>query len=255
MNLIEQLLQLLSDPTIAYLLLSFGALGIFLELASPGGFVPGIIGVICLVLGLYGLGTLPVNWAGAALIAIAFMLFFIDIYVSSFGVLLLGGLTCFIVGSYMLIDTSVPGYGGVSRPIIWTAGALILICALLIGTAMIRVMGKKPATGKSTLIGEIGEVREALNPSGMIFLQGELWIATVEGLAPGDTEVPVGGHAEVTAIQGLRLIVKPSDARVTLLPPSPTVPRGESVIPVVGGVQEVRLEETQVLDRPKPEGA
>lgn len=75
MNVIERLLQLISDPTIAYLLLSFGALGIFLELGNPGGFIPGIVGVVSLVLGLYALGTLPVNWTGVALIAIAFALF------------------------------------------------------------------------------------------------------------------------------------------------------------------------------------
>jgi membrane-bound serine protease (ClpP class) len=165
--------------------------------------------------------------------------------------LLIGGLTCFIIGSYMLVDTSVPGYGGVSRPIIWTASALILGCAILIGTAVIRVMGNKHATGKSTLIGETGEVREALKPSGMIFLQGELWIATVEGLAPGVTEVPIGDHVAVTAIHGLRLVVKPTESPVTIIPPPPGVPRGASVIPVVGGVQELQLDKAHWQERPK----
>ncbi|MDQ3657311.1 MAG: nodulation protein NfeD [Chloroflexota bacterium] len=247
MNLIERLLQMISDPTIAYLLLSFGALGIFLELGNPGGFIPGIVGVVSLVLGLYALGTLPVNWTGVALIVIAFALFFIDIFVTSFGLLLIGGLASFIIGSYLLVDSSVPGYGNVSRPVIWTCTALILACALIIGTAALRVLRKKPASGRSSLIGDIGVVRQALDPSGLVFLQGELWTATVD-IEP-DVSIPVGAHVEVTEIHGLRLVVKATAAQVTGSSTS-NVPRGQGVIPVVGGVQQARLEETNVLDRP-----
>lgn len=247
MNLIERLLQMVSDPTIAYLLLSFGALGIFLELSNPGGFVPGIVGVVSLVLGLYALGTLPVNWTGVALIVIAFALFFIDIFVTSFGLLLLGGLASFIVGSYLLIDSSVPGYGDVSRPVIWTASALILICAILIGTAAMRVLRKKPASGRTSLIGDVGVVREALDPTGLVFLQGELWTATVDG--DPTVPIPVGANVEVTEVHGLRLVVKPS-ATPAPDPARSSVPRGQGVIPVVGGVQQAHLEGTNVLDRP-----
>lgn len=245
MNVIERLLQLVSDPTIAYLLLSFGALGIFLELGNPGGFVPGIVGVVSLVLGLYALGTLPVNWTGAALIVIAFALFFIDIFVTSFGLLLIGGLASFIIGSYMLVDSSVPGYGDVSRPVIWTCTALILVCAILLGTAALRVLRKKPASGRNTLLGETGVVRQALDPTGLVFLQGELWTATIAG----EAAIPAGAHVEVTEVQGLRLMVKTADAQATPAPTS-NAPRGQGVIPVIGGVHQARLEETNVLDRP-----
>jgi len=246
MNLIERLLQLVSDPTIAYLLLSFGALGVFLELGNPGGFVPGIVGVVSLVLGLYALGTLPVNWTGAALIVIAFALFFIDIFVTSFGLLLIGGLASFIIGSYMLVDSSVPGYGDVSRPVIWTCTALILICAILIGTAALRVLRKKPASGRSSLIGDIGVVRQPLDPSGLVFLQGELWTATVEG--EPTVPIPAGVHVEVTDVRGLRLIVTATAAQATGVSFF-DMPRGQGVIPIVGGVHQARLEETNVLDR------
>jgi membrane-bound serine protease (ClpP class) len=240
MNVIESLLQLLSNPTIAYLLMSFGALGIFLELGNPGSFVPGIVGVICLVLGLYALGTLPVNWTGVALIGVAFLLFFIDLFVSSYGVLLIGGLTCFVIGSYLLIDATVPGYGDVSRPVIWASAAIILICAILIGTAVMRVWRKAPATGKSTLIGEVGVVRQPLAPTGMVFLQGELWTATAAGTGAEQPPVAVGTLAEVTEVHGLRLVVRPLEATVDDLPPPSDEHRGESVIPVVGGVREAR---------------
>lgn len=247
MNLIERLLQLISDPTIAYLLLSFGALGIFLELGNPGGFIPGIVGVVSLVLGLYALGTLPVNWTGVALITIAFGLFFIDIFVTSFGLLLIGGLASFIVGSYMLINASVPGYDGVSRLVIWTCAGLILACATVIGTAALRVLRKKPASGRTTLIGEVGVVRQALDPTGLVFLQGELWTATVDGepAAP----VPVGAQVDVLTVHGLRLVVAPTVQRQ---PEDAffTMPRGQGVIPVVGGVGQALLEETPAPDRP-----
>lgn len=246
MNVIESLLQMLSDPTIAYLLLSFGALGIFLELSNPGTFVPGIIGVICLVVGLYALGTLPVNWTGVALIAIAFALFFIDIFVTSFGLLLVGGLACFIIGSYMLIDASVPGYGTVSRPVIWASAALILVCAVLIGAAVLRVMRKTPTTGKPALIGDIGEVRQPLDPNGMVFMQGELWTASTED----DATIPVGAHVEVIEVHGLRLVVRQTETAPE--PPAASIARSraDGVIPVAGGVQATRLEETKGIDRP-----
>ncbi len=239
MNLLERVLQLVSDPTIAYMLLSFGALGIFLELGNPGGFVPGIVGVICLVFGLYALGTLPVNWTGVLLIGIGFGLFFIDLFVTSFGLLLAAGLTCFIIGSYLLIDTNVPGYEGVSRPIIWLSTAVIVAVAALIGSAVLRVLRKKPATGATALIGTVGTVREELDPTGMIYLNGELWTATAPNLGPGQKSFPVGSRVEVTAINGLRLEVTESIA-----PEAPTTKgslenRGTSVIPVRRGLGRV----------------
>lgn len=211
MNVIESFLQLISEPTIAYLLLSFGALGIFLELSNPGGLVPGIIGVASFILGFYALGTLPVNWAGVLLIAFAFALFFIDIFVTSFGILLVGGLAAFIIGSYMLIDTTVPGYEGVSRPVIWTAAALIVASAFFIGSLVLKSMRRKPASGKNAFVGKVAVVRSPLSPDGLVYVEGEYWSATAEGLNDG-TSLPVGSHVEVTAVEGLKLIVRPATA-------------------------------------------
>ncbi|MEJ7902198.1 MAG: NfeD family protein [Thermomicrobiales bacterium] len=166
---------------------------------------------------------------------------------TSFGLLLIGGLASFILGSYMLVDSSVPGYGNVSRLVIWTCAALILACALIIGTAALRVLRKKPASGRTTLIGEIGVVRQALDPTGLVFLQGELWTATVDG--DSATPVPAGAGVEVLAVRGLRLIVK-----TTVAPAIGGVfvnaPRGQSVLPIVGGVGQALLEETPAPDRP-----
>ncbi len=211
MNAIESFLQLISEPTIAYLLLSFGSLGIFLELSNPGQFLPGIIGALSFILGFYSLGALPVNWTGLLLIAFGFGLFFLEIFVTSFGILTVGGLAAFIVGSYMLIDDTVPGYGDISRPVIWTSAGLVLVSALLIGSLVLRTQRKKAATGKSGLIGQVGVVRTPLTPTGMVYVEGELWSATALGLGGGEA-IPAGTHVEVIAVDGLRLVVHVTDA-------------------------------------------
>ncbi|HVL23770.1 MAG TPA: nodulation protein NfeD [Thermomicrobiales bacterium] len=237
MNGIEQFLQLISDPTIAYLLLSFGSLGIFLELANPGGYVPGVVGLICFILGFYALGTLPVNWTGVLLIGFAFLLFFIDLFVSSYGLLLTGGLISFIVGSYLLIDTNVPGYSEVSRPIIWTAASLIVAGAAAIGFFVVRSMRRRPATGKPAILGQVGVVRTELNPTGFVFLEGELWTATAEGLPAGGS-LPAGTNVEVTAIDGLRLTVRKTTTPV--VDEVRNTPRQESIVPVSTIMEEGR---------------
>ena len=239
MNVIERFLQLISDPTIAYLLLSIGSLGIFLELSNPGAIVPGVVGVLGLLFGLYALGTLPVNWTGLLLILLAFALFLIDIFVTSFGLLLIAGLISFIIGSYMLIDADVPGYDGVSRVVIWASAGVIVAFAAFLGVAVLRAQTKRPATGKPALIGAVAEVRTPLAPTGMVHLQGELWTATAEG----ESKVPSGSQVEVTGVQGLRLLVRPiaeAEQREDARPPAPPPLRGDSVLPIPGGVRSQR---------------
>lgn len=213
MNAIESFLQLISEPTIAYLLLSFGSLGIFLELSNPGQFVPGIIGAISFILGFYSLGTLPVNWTGLLLIAFGFALFFIEIFVTSFGILTVGGLAAFIVGSYMLVD-DVPGYEEISRPVIWTSAGLVLVSALAVGYLVMRTQRRTPTTGKTGLIGQVGEVRTQLSPAGMVYVEGELWSAVAMGLPEGET-IPKGAHVEVMGVEGLHLTVRQTTAALT----------------------------------------
>lgn len=227
MNGFETFLQMISDPTIAYLLLSFGSLGIFLELSNPGTFVPGIIGVVSFILGFYALGTLPVNWTGVALIALAFALFFIDLFVSSFGLLLVGAMTSFILGSYMLIDDSVPGYAGVSRPVIWTAAALVLASALIIGVLVVRLQRSQARTGKKSMVGQLAKVRSALDPDGMVYFDGELWRAT---LADDTAHAPVGSTVRILEIHGLRMTVALTEPAETN--PIARTSRQEQIVPV-----------------------
>lgn len=227
MNAFERFLQLISDPTIAYLLLSFGSLGIFLELSNPGTLLPGIIGVVCFILGFYALGTLPVNWTGVALIALAFALFFIDLFVSSFGLLLVGGIISFVFGSYMLIDETVPGYEGVSRPVIWLSAGLVVASAMVIGMLVLKLQRTAPKTGKNSMIGQVATVRTALSPAGMVFFDGELWQAVLDD---PESRAPVGASVRITAVHGVRLTVALTDeAEVN---PVASTSRREALFPV-----------------------
>lgn len=235
----ERLRAFITSPSVAYVLLCFGVLGIFLELASPGGFVAGTIGLVCLGIGAYAFSQLPVNGVGLGLMALAFVLLGVDLFVSSFGVLTLGGLASFIAGSYLVIDTDIVGYDPVARPVIWTAAALVIALALLVGWTALGSFRQKPQTGRKAMLGEIGTVREALQPNGMIFLRGELWQAT---LAPDAAEgsLPVGAQVEVIAVEGLLLTVIPASAEAISAYArriAPADPR--RVLPVTGGVGDL----------------
>ena len=239
MTILESFLQLLSDPTIAYLLLSLGLLGIYVELSHPGITLPGVAGGIAVLLGLFALGTLPVNWAAVLLIGLAFILFAADLFVPSFGTLTIGGVVSFVLGSYLLIgDEAPPGYE-VARPVIWTVTACLLAFSLFLGAAVLRARLRPPATGKQAMIGTVGIARTALAPSGMVFVDGELWAATLDtGVPP---EVSAGGQVVVTRVDGLRLAVRPATAadlsRDRQADRKRTVGDRREVIPVTGAAQ------------------
>ncbi|MGC4106772.1 MAG: NfeD family protein [Thermomicrobiales bacterium] len=235
----ERLRAFITSPSVAYVLLCFGVLGIFLELASPGGFVAGTIGLACLLVGIYAFSQLPVNGVGLALMALAFVLLGVDLFVSSFGVLTLGGLASFIAGSYLVIDTDIVGYDPVARPVIWTAAALVIALALLVGWTALGSFRQKPQTGRKAMLGEIGTVREALTPNGMIFLRGEFWQATLAAHA-GTESVAVGNQVEVTAIDGLLLTVIPASAEAIAAWEQRSLPAdARRVLPVTGGVGDL----------------
>lgn len=142
MGWLDQLLAVLADPTIAYILLSLGGLGLFLELSNPGVTFPGVFGGISLLLGLYGLGTLPVNWAGVGLIAFSFLLFVVDLFVPSLGTLTIGGLVSFVLGSYLLLGSNAPPGLAIAPAAIWTLALLLVavfaLVAVLAGKTVLR---------------------------------------------------------------------------------------------------------------------
>lgn len=208
MGWFDQLLQLLVDPTVAYLLLSLGSIGIFLEISNPGAVVPGVVGVLALLLGLFGLGTLPVNWTGVLLMGFGIVLLIVDVFVPSLGILTIGGLTSFVIGSYLLFgDSAPPGYE-IEPAVIWTVTGCLVIFFVLIGGAVMRTQFRKPATGRRGLIGEQGIVRRALNPEGMVYVHGELWQAHSQD----GVHLPIGTAVTITAINGLVATVRPVNA-------------------------------------------
>lgn len=204
MNFQQKLLDLLSDPNIAYILLMIGIYGIMFELYNPGAIFPGVIGVISLILAFYSLHTLPINYAGLALILFAIILFILEIKVISHGILTIGGVISLVLGSIMLIDTES------TLEVIEISWQVILI-AVVLTTAFfifaisygIKAQLRKPATGIEGLIGEIGEAIEDLNPEGQVRVHGELWNAeSVEGF------ISRGSKIKVEQIMSLKLKVR-----------------------------------------------
>ncbi len=234
MNPLEGLLQLLADPTIAYILLSLGSLGLFLELSNPGTFIPGTIGAVCLLFGLFALGTIPVNWAGLLLMALGLVLFVADVYVPSLGLLTVAGVISFVVGSFLLIDDNAPPGYDLPAEVIWTVTLCFIALFVLIGFSVIRAIRRKPATGRSALIGMVGTVKIGITPGkvGQVFVDGERWRAV---LSDGAAEIPAESSITVVNVDGLTLTVRPATAGETAEDASRNIGDRRTVIPVTEG--------------------
>lgn len=199
---IQRFLYTLSDPNIAYLLLSLGMLALWAEFSNPGAILPGVVGSICVLMALLGLGMLPVNYAGVALILVAFLMFIAELFVTSYGLLTVGGLIAFVLGSLILIRSDLPGIA-IDRGLIAMVALVIAgILALLLNLVM-KTQRSKATTGEEGLIGMRAEVRQSLMPKGTVFVDGALWSAVSES-----GEVPAGQEVVVTAVNGLTLTVK-----------------------------------------------
>jgi membrane-bound serine protease (ClpP class) len=205
MTLIERFFQVLSDPNVAYILLSLGMLGLFFELANPGSILPGVLGGILLLLGLYALGTLDVNWAGVLLMGFAFLLFLIDLYVPTHGVLTIGGIVSFALGSLLLLQSPASPAFQLSRAVVIAVTATIAGVFLLLVYLVARAHARRPQTGKEALLGARAVVRRTLDPEGMVFVEGELWRA--RSLAG---TIPAGRTVRVVGVEGLVLLVEPA---------------------------------------------
>ncbi len=198
-----ELLKILSDPNIAYLLMSIGTIGIMAELYSPGAILPGIIGAISLILAFYSLQSLPVNYAGVLLVILGVVFLLLEISVTSYGLLALGGLAAMTLGGLLLIKSDAP-FLQVSLsfllPTVMTIGGLIGIIAW---TAFKSNRGR-PVTGVEGMIGSIGIAKTDLNPRGQITVQGEIWEAVSQ------TPIRKGETAEVMSVEGLTVTVAPT---------------------------------------------
>jgi membrane-bound serine protease (ClpP class) len=202
-TVVEELLSIITNPTIALLLISIGGLAIIYEIINPGGYMSGIIGVICLLIGLYGVGQLPVNYAGLALILLALALFGAEFFAHSHGALTVGGVAAFIIGALILFNTDEFAYQLPWPSIIGIPVALVVVLAFAIRKAW-QARRAKPVTGQEGLVGAIGTVKAALEPEGSVFVWGERWQATSSDGQP----IPTGARVKVAAVDGIRLKVE-----------------------------------------------
>jgi membrane-bound serine protease (ClpP class) len=203
---IEQVLQLLIDPNIVFILLAVGVQAILIELASPGGWIAGFVGAVALLLAIYGIGLLPVNWFGLLFIVLAFVLFLLDIKAPTHGALTAAGAASFIAGALVLFNTvNVPGFPRISVPLVVTTGVLIAAGFFTIVTIALRARHLPVRTGRETLVGQVGIARSELNPRGMVHVAGDMWTAEdVACVGP----VPEGSRVEIVAVEGLKLKVR-----------------------------------------------
>lgn len=205
MSLSEEFLHTITDPNIAYILLILGLNGLLFELASPGGFMAGIVGAISLVLGFYALGVLDVNYTGLGLIALAFVLFVLDIKAPTHGALTVGGIVAFVLGSLVLFDT--PFYH-VSRSLIVSVSLITAsFFAFAVGAA-VRAQRRQPTTGMEGMVGVVGHARSDLDPAGTVFVYGERWTARTT-----DDFVKAGAPVRVVGIDGFQLLVAPVETQ------------------------------------------
>jgi membrane-bound serine protease (ClpP class) len=201
----ETVVTSIADPNIALVLLILGALGIYVEFTSPGLIAPGVLGGILVLLGLSALSVLPINWGGAALILLAFVLFILEAKFTSHGILGAGGAAAMVLGAVLLIDSPVPEMRIHLSTALAVALPFALVTALLVSLA-VRARLTKVQTGAAGMIGEIGEAHTALAPRGKVFIHGEFWNAVCS------EPVDAGRQVRVKNVEGLTLNVEPASS-------------------------------------------
>lgn len=208
----NQLLALLSNPSFAVMLLMIGVYGLFVEFTTPGFGVPGVTGAIALLLGLYALQLLPVNWVGAGLLLLGTVLMIAEVFLPSFGVLGVGGFIAFIFGGLMLLDTDAPGFG---LPLGAVLGMALTSAAVIIGfgTFAMRARRRPVMSGREELVGTTAIVEAVADGVAWIRLHGEMWQGRAEASPARARELHSGDRVHVTALDGLTLIVRPIDAQ------------------------------------------
>jgi membrane-bound serine protease (ClpP class) len=200
------ILNMLSDPNVAYIFLMLGFYGLLFELYNPGSIFPGVVGVISIIIAFYSLHTLPVNYAGLALIIVGVILFLLEIKITSYGLLSIGGLISLLLGSIMLIDSeSSLEFVSVSWSVIIPT---VILTALFFTFAVgmgIKAQKRRPVSGAEGIVGEAGVALSDLNPDGQVRVHGEIWSATsVEG------KIKKGSPVTVERVNNLRLTVRKS---------------------------------------------
>ncbi len=197
----QRILNTISNPNVAYVLMMLGFLGLFFELSNPGVILPGVVGGISLLLSFYAFQTLPVNYAGVLLIVFALILFIAEIKIVSHGMLAVGGIISMVLGSLLLFESTEP-YLRLSWEVIITTVLATSLFFLVAVTKAVQVHRRKPVTGCEGLVGESGRAETDLAPEGKVFVRGEYWDAV------SDERVAAGEKIAVIAVEGMRVRVR-----------------------------------------------
>jgi len=206
---LEQILQLLTNANLVFILLSVGVQAILIELSSPGGWVAGFIGAVCLALAVFGLGLLPVNWFGIIFLVMSFVLFILDLKTPTHGGLTVAGVATFIVGALVLFNSpNVPNFQRVSVPLVIGTGIAIGGLFFVIMTFALRALRVPVKTGIEALAGKVGVARTDLAPEGSVMMGSELWTAVLDDPAQ---KVTRGSRVEVVGREGVHLRVRKLD--------------------------------------------
>jgi len=204
-SLRTRILRRIGDPNIAYILMMIGLAGLYFELAHPGAIFPGVVGGIAIILAFFAFQTLPVNTAGMLLILLAVVFFILEIKVTSYGLLSLAGVGALLLGSLMLFDEGPSGLRVSLQVLVPTTGA-VSVFFMAVAALAFKAHRARPRTGKQGLIGEVGVVKQALDPEGKVLVHGELWKARAAD------RVPEGARVRVVGVEdGLQLVVAPME--------------------------------------------
>lgn len=205
MSIKQRILGWMMDPNITFLILAVGALALYAEFNNPGAILPGVVGLIFILLAVFALNLLPTRYAAFTLILAAFILFALEAKFTSHGILGVGGVVALTLGGLLLVDGPIPEM----RVKLWTALGVSIplgIITVFLMTIALQARRNKVVTGTQGMVGEIGVARTALNPEGKVFVHGELWDAR------SSQPISIGDSVVVTAIEGLRLEVAPTTA-------------------------------------------
>jgi len=196
-SLVHKILDIITQPDVAFILMSIGGLGIILELYNPGSIFPGVVGAISLILAFYSFQTLPINYAGLALIILAAILFIAEIKVVSHGLLTVGGIIALFFGGLMLIDTVDPSLK-ISKSVLVSVALFTGVVVFVVFRLAYKAALHRPFTGNEGMVGRIGEVRSG----GFVYVEGALW------KAESDETLEIGSKVEITSAENLLLKVK-----------------------------------------------
>jgi membrane-bound serine protease (ClpP class) len=201
MSFRDQLLSIISNPSIAYILLMLGFYGLLYELANPGAIFPGVIGGICLILAFFAFQMLPINYAGVALILLGIILFIAEVKITSYGMLSVAGVGSLLLGSIMLIDSPADflriSFVKVVLPVVFFSAAFFLFALIMV----VRAHRRRPTTGKEGLVGGSGIAKTDLKPEGVVEIRGELWNAVA------DETIKAGEKIQVKDVEGMTVKV------------------------------------------------